>query len=435
MFDLFLYVGMPYVALVSITVGSIVRHKLHAFSYSSLSTQFLENRWLVWASLPFHVGIILILTGHILAFTFPGLWSALVSIPTFLLSVEAIGIFSSILCLLALIVLLIRRFMDSKLQAVTNHFDVVVLLILLFQVSSGLAVAVHHRWGAAWAPGALGPYLQSIFLLNPDASYLKEMPPFVKLHVALAWVLIAFFPFTRLVHSLSVPLHYFVRVPQKVVWNSSRSEVRFTQQMKYNNERRLFLKAAFSAGAAVTLLSLGTLDKFFRFFLKQDLTNAEEAHILSQKLQRLKQSAEERELELERMSKDSIFISKMSDLSNTRGKYFIDYQMRPALAFRDEQGLPILLSAKCTHLGCTVGQDVDAQGRILCPCHISYFNIKTGQPSEGSPAKAPLEHLPWALKNSEGKVLLTQDSRGRREGNMDPSQLEGSQLFIVKQYI
>ena len=184
------------------------------------------------------------------------------------------------------------------------------------------------------------------------------------------------FPFTRLVHALSVPLHYFVRSPQKVVWNSSRSQVRFEQEIQLDNEKRLFLKAAFGAGASVALLSLGVLDKFFRYFLKQDLTNAEESHILSQKLQRLKQSAAERELELERMNKDSIFVAKLSELSRTRGKYFIDYQMRPALAFSDEQGLPILISAKCTHLGCTVGQDLDGQGRILCPCHISYFDIK-----------------------------------------------------------
>jgi len=176
-----------------------------------------------------------------------------------------------------------------------------VLLILLFQVSTGLAVAVNHRWGAAWAPGALGPYLKSIIILQPDASFLKEMPPFVKLHIASAWVLFALFPFTRLVHVLSLPIHYFFRVPQKVIWNSSRSQVRFEKKQQSDNERRLFIKAALGAGGSLVLLSMGTLDKFFRYFLKQDLTEAEESHLLSRKLQRLKQTAEERELELERI--------------------------------------------------------------------------------------------------------------------------------------
>ena len=286
----------------------------------------------------------------------------------------------------------------------------------------------------AWAPGALGPYIHSIFLLQPDASFIKEMPPFVKLHIASAWFLIMFFPFTRLVHALSLPFHYFFRSPQKVVWNSSRSQIRFEQKIKIDNERRLFLKAALGLGGSIFLLSLGSLDKFFRYFLKQDLTNPEEAHLLSKKLQRLKQSAQERELELERMNKESIFVTRLSELSRTRGKYFIDYQMRPALAFRGEDGLPIVLSAKCTHLGCTVGQDVDAQGRILCPCHISYFDIKTGEPNAESPAKDPLPRLGWALKDEQGNVLMVENPDGTREGAGDPSAIENSLLFIVKRF-
>lgn len=435
MHDLFLFIGLPYVALISLIVGSIARYKMRAFSYSSLSTQFLEDRWLIWASLPWHFGILIILTGHILAFAFPSLWSALVSVPLFLGAVETLGIFCAILCIVSLVILLIRRFVDAKLQAVTSYLDVIVLLLLLYQVVTGLGIAVNHRWGAAWAPGALGPYIHSIFLLKPDASYVVEMPPFVKFHIASAWIILALFPFSRLVHAFSLPFHYFVRTPQKVVWNSSRSEVRFEEKMAIDQERRLFLKAMLGTSASVALLSLGTLDKFLKYFLKQDLTDAEEEHLLSKKLQRLKQSAEERELELERMSKDSIFIAKTAELSNTKGKYFIDYQMRPALAFKDRDGLPILISAKCTHLGCTVGQDVDAQGRILCPCHISYFDIKTGTPSAGSPAKAPLDHLAWALKDMGGNVLLSQDAHGRREGAINPAQLQESLLFIVKEIV
>ena len=152
MFDLFLFIGLPYVAVASLVVVSFIRYKFRAFSYSSLSTQFLEDRWLAWASLPWHLGIILILLGHLLAFGFPGVWSVLVSIPTFLLAVEALGFFSALLCLVSLVILLVRRFVDARLQAVTSYLDVVVLFILIFQVSTGLAVAIHHRWGAAWAP-------------------------------------------------------------------------------------------------------------------------------------------------------------------------------------------------------------------------------------------------------------------------------------------
>ncbi len=273
MFDNFLFIGLPYLALASLVGGSFIRYKVRAFSYSSLSTQFLEDRWLAWASLPWHFGIMIVLAGHLLAFIFPGTWSALVSNPLFLVAVESLGLVATLLCLIGLVILLVRRFVDSRLQAVTSVLDVMVLLILFFQVSTGLAVALNHRWGAAWAPGALGPYLQGIFTLKPDASFLKEMPPFVKLHVASAWVLFALFPFTRLVHVLSLPIHYFFRAPQKVVWTNTRSGVRFEKKAESDRERRLFVKAAVGAGGSMLLLSMGTLDKFFRYFLKQARTD------------------------------------------------------------------------------------------------------------------------------------------------------------------
>lgn len=434
MLDLFLYIGLPYIAMFSLVAGSIARYRYSPFSYSSLSTQFLEDRWLAWASFPWHFGILIILLGHILAFTFPSIWSSFVANPIFLLAVEILGIVCALLCIFGLVILLVRRFVDSKLQAVTNHLDVLVLLILIFQVATGLAIAVTHRWGAAWAPGALGPYLYSIILLRPNASVIIDMPPFIKLHIACAWFLIMVFPFTRLVHALSIPLHYFVRAPQKVVWTNTRAQVRFEKKEKYEHERRLFVKAALGMGASVFLLSLGALDKFLKYFLKQDLSESQESHILAEKLHRLNQSAEERELELERMREEMIFVSKLSELSIKRGKYFIDYQMRPALAFLDNEGFPILLSAKCTHLGCTVGQDVDENGRILCPCHVSYFDIKTGKPNPEAPAKEPLPHLGWILKNQQGTLLAEQDPFGNRKGSPNAEEIKNSLLYIVKRF-
>ncbi len=45
-------------------------------------------------------------------------------------------------------------------------------------------------------------------------------------------------------------------------------------------------------------------------------------------------------------------------------------------------------SAKCTHQGCPVTRVEN--GKIICPCHDSHFDITTGAPTADSPAKAPL---------------------------------------------
>lgn len=201
-----------------------------------------------------------------------------------------------------------------------------------------------------------------------------------------------------------------------------------------DDERRAFVKAACGVGVSLFLLSLGSLEKLFKFFSKQDLTKEQQESILSEKIRRLKQTTEEQQLQLERLSKDYIYVAGLDSLSPIKGIYFIDYLMRPALAFSDDDGFPIVISAKCTHLGCTVGQNADDKGQILCPCHLSRFNIKTGVPALGSPAKLPLPRLGWALMDAKGVILLTQDPQGKQKGITDMDKLAGSSVYILKQY-
>ena len=52
-------------------------------------------------------------------------------------------------------------------------------------------------------------------------------------------------------------------------------------------------------------------------------------------------------------------------------------------------------SAVCTHQGCTVGS-VEG-GVIVCPCHGSHFDIRTGAPVAG-PATRPLAPVPVVVK-------------------------------------
>ena len=214
----------------------------------------------------------------------------------------------------------------------------------------------------------------------------------------------------------------------------SNSETGEEKEISFDDERRAFVKAACGLGVSIFLLSLGSLEKLFKFFSKQDLTKDQQESILSEKIQRLKQTTEEQELQLERLSKDYIKVAELDSLSPIKGIYFIDYLMRPALAFSDDEGLPIVLSAKCTHLGCTVGQNADPQGQILCPCHLSKFNIKTGDPIPGSPAKLPLPRLGWSLMDAKGNILLTQDPRGKNQGITDMDKLAGSSLYILKKF-
>src|SRR5579863_8152440 len=69
--DPLLFGVLPYVALFTFLLVTIQRYRLRTFTYSSLSSQFLENRLHFWAVVPFHYGILAVLAGHVLAFLIP----------------------------------------------------------------------------------------------------------------------------------------------------------------------------------------------------------------------------------------------------------------------------------------------------------------------------------------------------------------------------
>ena len=124
----------------------------------------------------------------------PGVWRAITAIAFALVAIETVGIALAFLCIAGMLVLIVRRLVSPKVQAVTTNVDLVVQALLLVQIVLGLSVALSYRWGAAWAPGTVVPYLWSIVTLQPDATFVAEMPGLVKAHIAGAWVIIGLIP-------------------------------------------------------------------------------------------------------------------------------------------------------------------------------------------------------------------------------------------------
>ena len=201
---------------------TIQRYRSRSFTYSSLSSQFLENKQHFWGLVPFHYGVIAVLGGHVIAFLIPGqvlLWN---SRPLRLYILEISGLIFGLLTLVGLISAIVRRFEVSKVRQVTSWADWVVYVMLLLQVVSGISVAIFYPWGSSWFASTLAPYLWSLVKLNPDISYVTPMPHLVKTHILGAFALIAFFPLTRLVHILVIPNMYLWRRTQIVRWYGTR---------------------------------------------------------------------------------------------------------------------------------------------------------------------------------------------------------------------
>jgi len=209
---------LPYVVLFLFFLVSILRYRTQPFTYSSLSSQFLENRLHFWATVPFHYGIMIVLAGHLVAFLIPRqilLWN---SNPLRLAVLEGAALICGLLTLIGLAAAMLRRLTVAKVSRVTSGGDWVLYAMLLFQVASGVGIALCYRWGSSWYAGVAAPYLWSIAALHPRVELIAPLPWLVKLHVVDAYALIGFFPFTRLVHSLVMPNPYLWRKPQVVRW-------------------------------------------------------------------------------------------------------------------------------------------------------------------------------------------------------------------------
>lgn len=217
---------LPYVALIVFLVGVIYRYRSRKFTYSSLSSQFLEGGSLFWGSVPFHFGILVVFLGHLLAFLFPEttlLWNGN---PVRLIILEVTAFTFGLSLFVGLVLLFIRRVTTPRVRMVTSTMDILLEILLLAQVVLGLWIALGYRWGSSWFAADLTPYLWSIVKLSPEITAVSAMPWVIKGHIAGAFLIVLLFPFTRLVHLVVAPLHYIWRPYQVVMWNWNKKSVR-----------------------------------------------------------------------------------------------------------------------------------------------------------------------------------------------------------------
>lgn len=223
MVDLVLFVGLPYVAIVLAVVVGVIRYRRARFTYSSLSSQFLEGRMLFWGSVPWHYAILVVLLAHAAALVCPSGWAALIASPLRLWALEVTGLALALSALVGLCVLIARRVANVRVRTVTSPADWTLLVILLAQVVLGLWIALVYRWGSDWYLHTAVPWLVSLATLTPTTQYVTALPWAVKLHMLGGFVLVGVFPFTRLVHLVAFPWSYLWRPYQVVIWNLRRA--------------------------------------------------------------------------------------------------------------------------------------------------------------------------------------------------------------------
>jgi nitrate reductase gamma subunit len=391
-----LFVALPYVAGTLAILGGLYRYFTHRFSYSSLSSQLLENRVLFWGAVPWHYGIIPILLAHLTVALFPVAATTVLGDPVRRLALEILGMALALFALAGLLALIVRRMPRRSLpRAVTSPMDWILLAVLLLQVASGFSVALFQRWGSMWYMGTAVPWFWSIARLRPDPSTVAVMPTLVQFHFVTGFLIILLFPFSRLVHLVTVPVTYLWRPYQVVFWN------RRPGALPRGPEPR-------SLGAAAARPARTEVERR-RFLNRLSITLAGVAGLVVA------------------APSVALLLGLRKVESSWRPIGALD-QFQPGtttlVAFTDPSPLPwagvtartaawlrreaddrfLAFSVNCTHLGCPVRWLPDADV-FMCPCHGGVF-YHDGRVASGPPGR-PLSQYPARVHNGVVEILAS----------------------------
>lgn len=211
----------PYVALAVLIVGTIVRYDREPYTWRSGSSQLLRRRQLIWGSVLFHLGVLMIFAGHLVGLLTPiAVFDALgVSHGAKQLLAIVAGGVAGVMAIVGATLLVHRRLFDARVRAASSTSDTLIIILLWIQLALGLLtipVSMQHLDGHEMVK--FMNWAQGIFTFNPDASsHVADAAAIFKLHLFLGLTILLVFPFTRLVHMLSAPVRYLWRPGYQVV--------------------------------------------------------------------------------------------------------------------------------------------------------------------------------------------------------------------------
>lgn len=211
----------PYIALAVLVVGSVIRYDREPYTWRSGSSQLLRRKQLIWGSVLFHLGVLIVFFGHLVGLLTPiEIFDAMgISHGFKQIMAIVVGGIAGLSALLGATMLVHRRLFDARVRATSTFSDTAVIVILWFQLALGLAtipLSLGHLDGGEMVK--FMTWAQGIFTFDPGAAaYVAEAHPVFKFHLFLGLTIFLFFPFTRLVHMLSAPVRYLWRPGYQVV--------------------------------------------------------------------------------------------------------------------------------------------------------------------------------------------------------------------------
>ena len=215
--ELLLYVVLPYAALAIFFIGHLWRYRRDQYGWGARSTQLLESRVLKYASTIFHLGVLAAIGGHVLGILIPKSWTEALGLSDSAYHVIAVigGIAAGSAVCVGFALLVYRRLRFARVRVTTTRADVVTFGLLGLGIVTGMLATLTNIGDVVHYRESVGPYFRNLMILDPKPELMTgEHVTFIfQAHVTVVWLLVAFWPFSRLVHAWSVPVDYPRRSP------------------------------------------------------------------------------------------------------------------------------------------------------------------------------------------------------------------------------
>lgn len=204
------FLVFPYISLTVFCLGHGYRYLTDRYGWTAKSSEFLEKEHLFYGAMIFHLGIILAFLGHFSGLLIPQRFLDAMGIDsaTHTLIAHYSGLVAGGAAFVGLVLLLRRRISFRRIHRTTTINDYITLVALLVVVALGLFNVFFGEYDVLHT---VAPWIRSILVFSPHPELMRSVPLGYKVHIVSAFALLAFSPFSRLVHIWSAPFGYFFR--------------------------------------------------------------------------------------------------------------------------------------------------------------------------------------------------------------------------------
>lgn len=212
--DVLLWGVLPYVSFALLVGGTIWRYRYDQFGWTTRSSQLYEGGLLRIASPLFHFGILAVVGGHVMGLLIPKSFTDSIGFDQHMYHMLAlvVGGIAGICTLGGLALLIYRRRTTGPVFMATTVNDKIMYVFLTGAIVCGLLATF---FGTRASDGSehnyretVSVWYRSLWVFQPKIENMAAASTPFHVHVLVAMILFAIWPFTRLIHAFAAPVTY-----------------------------------------------------------------------------------------------------------------------------------------------------------------------------------------------------------------------------------